>query len=123
MGNKIRTFAELEGGRVMAKEIRKTYRMTQEQAARLKEKAVAAGMSEAEYFRVLITQEPMDYPEIREGIHGLVNEVNRIGVNINEIVHNNNSYLYKKTDKERIVAYMRKLNDSVERVVEALGNH
>lgn len=107
----------------MAKEIRKTYRMTQEQANMLKEKAATAGMSEAEYFRVLITQEPMDYPEIREGIHRLVNEVNRIGVNINEIVHNNNSYLYSQTDKERLVAYMRKLNDTVERVVASFGNH
>lgn len=107
----------------MAKEIRRTYRMTQEQAALLKEKAAAAGMGEAEYLRVLITQEPMDYPEIREGIHGLVNEVNRIGVNINEIVHNNNSYLYSQTDKERLVAYMRKLNDTVERAVAAFGNH
>ena len=80
-------------------------------------------MSEAEYFRLLITQKPNDYPEIRYSIKELINEVNRIGVNINEIVHNNNSELYRVADKERLVAYMRRLNETVDEVVVKLGYH
>ena len=80
-------------------------------------------MSESEYFRLLITQKPNDYPEIRYSIKELINEVNRIGVNINEIVHNNNSELYRVADKERLVAYMRRLNETVDEVVVKLGYH
>ena len=33
-----------------------------------------AGMTEAEYFRLLITQQPNDYLEIRSGLKDLVND-------------------------------------------------
>lgn len=69
-----------------------------------RKKAEEAGMTESDYFRLLITQQPSDYPEIRGGIKVLINEVNRIGVNINEIVFNNNSNLYRTADKERLIA-------------------
>lgn len=107
----------------MAKEVRKTYRMTEAQAKLLAKQAEEAGMSEAEYIRFLISQKPMDYPEIREEVHTLINEVNRVGVNINEVVHNNNSQLYSEEDKERLIAYMRKLNALLNKKVKDIGNH
>lgn len=107
----------------MAKEIVKHYRLTSEDAKAFQEKAKAAGLSESDYFRLLITQEPNDYPEIRAGIKSLINEVNRIGVNINEVVYNNNSKLYHTSDKERLMAYMRRLNESVAKVVDEIGYH
>lgn len=107
----------------MAKEAVRHYRMSAELAARVKEKADAAGMKESEYVRFLISQKPDDYPEIREGLKHLINEVNRIGVNINEIVHDNNSKLYRQSDKERLMAYMRRLNETVEKAVAELGGH
>lgn len=107
----------------MAKDVVRNYRLTKQDADRLREKAEEAGMSESEYFRLLITQKPNDYPEIRYSIKELINEVNRIGVNINEIVHNNNSELYRVADKERLVAYMRRLNETVDEVVVKLGYH
>ena len=107
----------------MAKDVVRNYRLTKQDADRLREKAEVAGMSESEYFRLLITQKPNDYPEIRYSIKELINEVNRIGVNINEIVHNNNSELYRVADKERLVAYMRRLNETVDEVVVKLGYH
>ena len=107
----------------MTKDVVRNYRLTKQDADRLREKAEEAGMSEAEYFRLLITQKPNDYPEIRYSIKELINEVNRIGVNINEIVHNNNSELYRVADKERLVAYMRRLNETVDEVVVKLGYH
>ena len=85
--------------------------------------AEEAGMTESDYFRLLITQQPSDYPEIRGGIKVLINEVNRIGVNINEIVFNNNSNLYRTADKERLIAYMRRLNETLAKVVDDCGYH
>lgn len=107
----------------MAKEIVKHYRLSVQDAEIFKEKAQEAGMTESDYFRLLITQQPNDYPEIRVGLKVLINEVNRIGVNINEIVYNNNSGLYRKSDKDRLFAYMRRLNETVEKAVNAFGYH
>ena len=99
----------------MAKDVVKHYRLTTDDAAAFRKKAEEAGMTESDYFRLLITQQPSDYPEIRE--------VNRIGVNINEIVFNNNSNLYRTADKERLIAYMRRLNETLAKVVDDCGYH
>lgn len=107
----------------MAKEIVKHFRLSNEDAKAFNQKAKEAGMTESDYFRLLITQQPNDYSEIRVGIKSLINEVNRIGVNINEIVYNNNSKLYRQTDKDRLIAYMRRLNESVEKAVAEFGYH
>ena len=63
----------------MAKEIVKHFRLTAEEAEAFSRLAGEAGMKEAEYFRLLITQKPNDYPEVRSGLKSLINEVNRIG--------------------------------------------
>ena len=57
-------------------------------------------MNEAEYIRLLISQKPNDYPEVRKLLKELINEVNRIGININQIVFNSNAQLYSKKDKD-----------------------
>ncbi|MDD3417410.1 MAG: MobC family plasmid mobilization relaxosome protein [Mobilitalea sp.] len=102
--------------------VRKTLRLMPEEAKMLSGKAHAANMNEAEYLRLLISQKPNDYPEIRKLLKDLINEVNHIGTNINQIVHNNNSALYMKADKERLVAYMKKLNVAVKEAVVMIGN-
>ena len=107
----------------MTKDVVKHYRMTTEDARVFHEKAEQAGMTEAEYFRLLITQQPNDYPEIRSGLKDLVNEINRIGVNVNEIVYHHNATLYSQADKERLYAYMRKLNETVKKAVKEIGDH
>ena len=89
----------------MAKDVVKHYRLTTDDAAAFRKKAEEAGMTESDYFRLLI------------------NEVNRIGVNINEIVFNNNSNLYRTADKERLIAYMRRLNETLAKVVDDCGYH
>ena len=108
---------------MMAKEVRKCYRLSSEDAQAFADKAKEAGLTEADYFRLLITQEPNDYPEIPGGLKSLINEINRIGVNINEIVYNNNSKLYRRSDKERLLAYMRRLNETMKEAVEQFGYH
>lgn len=107
----------------MGMSLRKAYRLTEEQNAELQEKVEELGMTESEFIRLLITQRPKDYPEIRQMLNGLINEVNRIGVNINEIVHNNNSVLYSDSDKTRLMAYMQKLNEMVNKAVADIGDH
>jgi Ribbon-helix-helix protein, copG family. len=107
----------------MAMELRKAYRLTKEQDEELKRKVGELGMTESEFIRFLITQKPKDYPEIRQMLTGLIGEVNRIGVNINEIVHNNNSMFYSDSDKSRLFAYMLKLNEKLNKVVDDIGDH
>ena len=107
----------------MAMELRKAYRLTKEQDEELKKKVAKAGMTESEFIRLMITEQPKDFPEIRAMLDRLINEVNRIGVNINEIVYNNNSMLYKEQDKQRLIAYMRKLNELVKGRVNDIGDN
>ena len=102
--------------------IDKLLRLTPEEAKVLAIKAKEAGMSESAYLRLLIDQKPNDYPEIRKMLKELINEVNRIGVNINQITYNYNTELYSKEDKDSLTAYMRKLNLEVKKVVEQIGN-
>ena len=78
--------------------------------------------NDSEYIRLPISQKPNDYPEIRKILKELINEVNRIGININQIVFNNNAGLYSKEDKTQLIAYMRKLNQKVDEAVVKIGN-
>lgn len=87
----------------------------------LADKAQQANMTELEYLRLMISQKPNDYPEIRILLRELINEVNHIGTNVNQIVHNHNAGLYSEDDKERLIAYMRKLNTEVNNVCKAVS--
>lgn len=98
----------------------KKFRLSPEVAAELAEKAERMNMTESEYLRFMISQKHTDYPEMRILLRELINEVNHIGTNINQIVHNNSS-LYSETDKEQLVAYMRKLNVEVNKVYEVIS--
>ena len=99
----------------------KKFRLSSEKAAELAEKSEKMNMTESEYLRFMISQTPTDYPEMRILLRELINEVNHIGTNINQIVHSNNSGLYSETDKEQLVAYMRKLNVEVNKVYEVIS--
>ena len=102
--------------------VRKTLRLSPDEAKVLSLRAGEAKLSEAEYLRLLISQKPNDYPEIRKLLKDLINEVNHIGVNINQVVFNNNSSFYTTQDKEHLIAYMKKLNVSVNEAVNQIGN-
>ena len=69
----------------------KKFRLSPREASMLADKAQQANMTESEYLRLMISQKPSDYPEIRILLKELINEVNHIGININQIVHNYNS--------------------------------
>ena len=69
------------------KTVVKPFRMTEKEAEKLKSDAKQRGMKESEYIRLLMSQKPNDYPEIRILLRDLINEVNAIGNNINQIAH------------------------------------
>lgn len=104
------------------KTVVKPFRMTEKEAEKLKADAMLRGMKESEYIRLLISQKPNDYPEIRILLRDLINEVNAIGNNINQITRNYNSRLYRLEDREMLLAYMKKLNLLVKEAVATLGN-
>ena len=100
----------------------KKFRLSSREANMLADKTQQANMTESEYLRLMISQKPSDYPEIRILLKELINEVNHIGTNINQIVHNHNSGIYSEDDKERLVAYMRKLNTEVNNVYKTVND-
>lgn len=103
------------------KDVIKPFRMTQKEADTLKKQAQEMGLKESEYIRLLLSQKPCDYPEIRILLKELINEVNAIGNNINQITKNYNSKVYRIEDKELLIAYMKKLNLTLKETVEKIS--
>lgn len=108
----------MSGGK---KDIIKPFRLTKQEAERLKQQAQERGMKESEYLRLLLSQKPNDYPEIRILLRDLINEVNAIGNNINQITRNHNSRLYRIEDREFLCACMKKLNLMVREAVDKIS--
>ena len=102
--------------------IRKTLRLTPKEAGHLARQAAQKGMSEAAYLRLLLSQRPADNPEVRVLLKKLINEVNHVGVNINQIAHKHNSGIYAKEDMETLTECMKKLVKKMEGVEKALGD-
>lgn len=101
----------------------KIFRLSESEVQLLKEKASANGITESEYIRLMISQKPNDYPEIRKLLKEAINEINHIGININQIVKNNNSTFYQKEDKIKLTAYMQRVDETLQKVVKALGSN
>ena len=99
---------------------RKEIRLSCEELEELNRKAKERGLSDSQYLRMLITNRPRDYPELLEALQNLTNEINHIGININQIVKNNNSGLYHESDKKRLDVYMKQIKEAVMQVVSHL---
>ena len=102
--------------------IRKHFKLTEETARILAERSKAENMKESEYIRYLILNQS-EHPRSRElevEIMRLRNEINKIGVNINQIVKNNNSHMYRDSDKIELQMQMDKIKDLLKRFI-AMG--
>lgn len=99
---------------------RKEIRLSSEELEELQKQAAEMGVTDSQFLRMLITNRPRDYPAIRQELQRLNNEINHIGVNINQITHNNNSRLYSETDKHRLYVLMKRLKDPMQQVIERL---
>lgn len=104
------------------KTVVKPFRMTEKEAQKLRAEAEMRGLKESEYIRLLLSQKPNDYPEMRIMLCELINEVNAIGNNINQITRNHNSKLYREEDRVLLIAYMKKLNLLVKEAVDNIEN-
>ena len=101
--------------------IQKTLRLKKEDADLLCQKAEQAGMTENGYLRMIIRNNPTEIPQNHGLIKTLINEVNHIGVNVNQIARNSNAGYFNGSDRQQLLAYMQKLNAEMEQVVKLLG--
>ena len=99
---------------------RKEIRLYSWELEELQKQAEKMGLSDSQYLRMLITNRPRDYPEIRLQLERMNQEINRIGVNINQITHNNNSALYSREDKHRLYVFLKQIKTLVSQVQERL---
>lgn len=99
---------------------RKEIRLSGTELEKLQRQADEMGVSESQFLRMLITNRPRDYPAIRQELQRLNNEINHIGVNINQIVHNHNSRLYSEEDRHRLYVLMKRLKNLIQQVIEKL---
>lgn len=95
-------------------------RLSLEEKNILLEKAGQAHISQSEFVRRLIMGESVhEYnKEIVQGIKDVTNEVNKIGVNINQIVHNLNMGKYTEYEKKKLFSYLQELYDKVSALVD-----
>lgn len=99
--------------------IRKHFKLTEETAKLLAERSKVENMNESEYIRYLLLNQS-ENPGSRElelETMRLRNEINKIGGNINQIVKNNNSHLYRESDKINLIKYMEEINGLVKELV------
>lgn len=102
------------------KKCRKEIRLTAAEQEKLQKEAAKMGGTESRFLRLLLTERPRDHPEIRDELRRLTNEVNHIGVNINQIVHDHNSRLYSEEDKHRLYMCMKQLKKLLGQMMEKL---
>ena len=92
---------------------RKEIRLYSWELEELQKQAEKMGLSDSQYLRMLITNRPRDYPEIRQ-------ELERMNQEINQITHNNNSALYSREDKHRLYVFLKQIKTLVSQVQERL---
>ena len=101
------------------KTVLKGFRLTQEEAAFVKEECERYGMCESEYFRTLLrnkknasqqfSKPKQEYLDIR----ALTREINYIGNNINQIVKNAHMNLCSEHEKKKLFALMELIKNKV----------
>ncbi len=100
---------------------KQSFRLSEKEAAYLQNVAAENSMSMSRYIRMLIDA------DMEKGIvekrhlqsllrRDLINEINHIGININQITRSHNENLYSEHDKRKLFALMKKLNEMVSQV-------
>ena len=86
----------------------------------LQENADREGVKESQYLRMLITNRPRDDPDIRDEIARLSNEINHIGVNINQIAHRVNSGIYQEEDRHRLYVFLGQVKGLLKELIDKI---
>ena len=98
-----------------------TARLTPAERQHVEDQAKKYGIKTSEYLRRLVEQDmgraSMSGMETKESFlikKELINEINRIGVNINQIAHNVNSGQYLDFEKKKLFAMVDKITKLLE---------
>lgn len=87
-----------------------------------REKEKKSGLDdESKYIRYLIRNRPSADPEIKKTLSNLVFEINKIGVNINQITKDYNSLFYEESDKKKLEALLKQVKFSFEKLRKDLN--
>lgn len=100
--------------------LRKHFKLTEETAKLLAEHSKAENMNESEYIRYLLLNQS-EHPRSRElelEIMRLRNEINKTGLNINQIVKNSNSHMYRDDDKIELKQNMCEIKEYIQVLIE-----
>ncbi len=86
-------------------------RMTMEERCKLEEKAKVSNTTKSELLRKFINDEKIMVYDMEAigAMKSLCNEVNKIGVNINQIVRNENMHYYSEYEKKKLFALQQKM--------------
>lgn len=99
--------------------LRKHFKLTEETAKLLAERSKAENMNESEYIRYLLLNQS-EHPRSRElevEVMRLRNEVNKIGVNVNQLVKKINSHMYSEGDRIKLYKYMDEIKEKLDSII------
>ncbi len=99
----------------------KLIRFTQKEIEHIEKEAQRQNKTFSEYARKMMLKKISANSENKQLLSNLITEINYIGHNINQIVKNNNSELYKKSDKERLSEQMRLIYQKLDEVIARYG--
>ena len=109
---------EKESVKIMKEKIiQKTLRISEKESRIVNQEAKKYGLSVNQYFKMLLLHRPKDYPEIREILTDLRNEVNRVGNNINQIARKANESFIDRSDITLVITCLKKLVVSTDSVI------
>lgn len=103
----------------MGLSVRKSFRISEEDEAFFREQCELYGMKDSAYFRFLL--EKVKNPSAQRvrpkeeflAIKELTDEINHIGININQIVRNVNMLHYSDYEKRKLFAMMEDIRKKV----------
>lgn len=99
--------------------VRKSFRISEEDEQFLRNQCELYGMSDSAYFRYLLNRvknSPETAVRPKEEfviIKELTDEINHIGININQIVRNVNMLYYSDHEKRKLFAMMEEIKNKV----------
>ena len=98
------------------KEYKYSFRVSEEHWEYVSKMCESTGITPSAYFRKLIESQMLNEnalhltsKEERECKRRLVNEINKIGVNVNQIVRNVNSNFYSRNEKAQLFELLNKI--------------
>ena len=104
------------------RDITKLIRLNKKEYRLILENAKEVDLNFSAYARMMLLKQAKMNLEYKRLLSKLITEVNYIGHNINQIVRNNNSGLYKKSDKEKLMELMRLINQKIDLLIKQNGD-